>query len=153
MSDIYGDLKKLRSMMVRLPRPYPDEVVQLRARYDGKDPVEQVNRVVQREEELHEYRIDQHPLGSEEDVYSMADLDLETRWRIGTIYMESSGDSDGVATRNYAVLRPEKETKTFRPGSPHSYFQVPAVEHRTTDDLYGSKCRALNWPPRLDGQA
>ncbi|CAG5141526.1 uncharacterized protein ALTATR162_LOCUS961 [Alternaria atra] len=153
LRSIQRDLRSLRFMMVRFPRPFPDEVVQLRAQYDGQDPIELVRRVLEKEEAevRHGYRIVQPSLEPGQNAYDMADSDAESKWRVGTIYMQSSGEADGVATRNYAVLRPERETKTYKTDSKYAYFQVPVIGYQSSDDLYGSGYRALNWPPRHNG--
>ena len=159
LRSIRHDMKSLNFMMVRFPRPFPDHGYQMRTQRRNQDPRDLVEQVLRREEELEGFRIVQPPVELAQDVYDMADSDIESEWRVGNIYMECKGVENGFATRSYAVLRPEKETETYRPdleAQPNCYLKlprIPVIEHEDPEDLYGSGYRALNWPPRLGGQA
>jgi len=160
LRSIRHDMKSLNFMIVRFPRPFPDHGYQMRTtRWRNQDPRDLIEQVLRWEEELNGFRIVQPSVELAQDVYEMADSDIESEWRVGNIYMECNGVENGFATRSYAVLRPEKETETYRPdleAQPNCYLmypKVPVIEHEDPEDLYGSGYRALNWPPRLDGQA
>jgi len=160
LRSIRHDMKSLNFMMVRFPRPFPNHGYQMRTtRWRNQDPRDLVEEVLRWEEELNGFRIVQPTVELAQDVYDMADSDIESEWRVGNIYMECNGVENGFATRSYAVLRPEKETETYRPdleAEPNCYLKlprIPVIEHEDPDDLYGSGYRALNWPPRLDGEA
>ena len=158
LRSIRHDMKSLNFMMVRFPRPFPDHGYQMRAQRRNQDPRDLVEQVSRREKELNGFSIVQPLVELAQDVYDVADSDIESEWRVGNIYMKCNGVENGFATRSYAVLRPEKETETYRPdleAEPNCYLMypmVPVIEHEDPDDLYGSGYRALNWPPRLDGQ-
>jgi hypothetical protein len=79
--------------------------------------------------------------GARQDTHHLAGSDVHSRWRVGTIYMESDDGSGAVATRNYAVLRPEQETRTYKSN------ELPPIQVHKFGDPYGSTYRALNETP------
>jgi hypothetical protein len=62
------------------------------------------------------------------------------------MYTESDDGSGAITTRNYAVLRPEQETRAYTLGEllPTQIHEFGDLYHR-----YGSTYRALNDNPRM----
>ena len=79
----------------------------------------------------------------EQDTHHLAGSDVQGRWGLGTIYMESDDGSGAVATRNHSVLRPEQEPGTYKSN------ELPPVPVHKFGDPYGSTYRALNETPAM----